>query len=91
MLHGLRGLLLRPHGQLLRNLRACRLIGLPLPKQISGTIKYNGLDLNEFQPRRTAGLVQQRDNHIAGGWAGAHSARWRPRQRAAPRVVFHQP
>lgn len=33
--------------------------------RISGTIRYNGQSLDEFQTRRTAGLVQQRDNHIA--------------------------
>ena len=36
------------------------------PLQIRGSIKYNGIPLDEFQPRRTAGLVQQEDNHIAG-------------------------
>ncbi|KAL4434347.1 hypothetical protein ABPG75_000788 [Micractinium tetrahymenae] len=33
--------------------------------RISGSIKYNGLGLDDFQSRRTAGLVQQQDNHIA--------------------------
>lgn len=38
--------------------------------QIEGSIRYNGLELSQLQPRRTAGLVQQLDNHIPGrvGW-----------------------
>jgi ABC-type sugar transport system ATPase subunit len=30
----------------------------------SGSIKYNGVEVDEFVPRRTAGLVGQYDNHI---------------------------
>jgi ABC-type multidrug transport system ATPase subunit len=33
--------------------------------RISGSIKYNGMELHEFQPRRTAGLVKQQDNHLS--------------------------
>lgn len=55
-----------------------------VPLQISGTIQYNGLPLDAFQPRRTAGLVQQQDSHIPGvlpaafQWVGVEAGlgRW---------------
>ena len=42
--------------------------------RVGGVVKFNGVPLAERQPRRTAGLVAQRDAHIPGGWGGLAGA-----------------
>jgi ABC-type multidrug transport system ATPase subunit len=36
-----------------------------LAPQVRGRVTYNGRELGEFQPRRTAALVEQGDTHVA--------------------------